>query len=128
MENDYPVAYVSQSLLPPVENYNVTELETVWATSHFHYCLYGHKVKVYIEHTAVRAVLDAPNPTGKHASWWTRVYRKGVKEVQIVYRAGKDNKSADAFSRAPQDPTYPILKRLYKSLQYLWTELTSLVS
>ena len=28
-----------------------------------------------------------------------------MKEVQIVYRAGKDNKSADALSRAPRDTT-----------------------
>ena len=88
----------------------MTELETlavVWAMSHFHYYLYGHNVKVYTDHTAVPAVLDAPNPTGKHARWWTRVYGKGVNKVQIVYRAGEDNKSADALSRAPQSHTPP---------------------
>ena len=106
----HPIAYASRSLSPPEKNYSVTELETlavVWAMSNFHYYLYGHRVKVYTDHTAVRAVLDAPNLTGKHARWWTRVYGKGVKEVQIVYRAGKDNKSADALSRAPQNPTPP---------------------
>ena len=100
----HPIACASRSLSPPEKNYCVMELETlavVWATSHFHYYLYGHKVKVYTDHTAVRAVLEAPNPTGKYARWWTRVYSKGVKEVQIVYQAGKDNKSADALSRAP---------------------------
>ena len=104
----HPIAYASRSLSPPERNYGITELETlavVWSMSHFHYYLYGHKVTVYTDHTAVRAVLDAPNPTGKHARWWTRVYGKGVKEVQIVYRAGKDNKSADALSRAPQSDT-----------------------
>ena len=103
----HPIAYASRSLSPSEKNYSVTELETlavVWAMSHFHYYLYGHNVMVYTDHTAVKAVLDTPNPTGKHARWWTRVYGKGVKEVQIVYRAGKDNKSADALSRAPQDP------------------------
>ena len=103
----HPIAYASRSLSPSEKNYSVTELETlavVWAMSHFHYYLYGHNVKVYTDHTAVKAVLDTPNPTGKHARWWTRVYGKGVKDVQIVYRAGKDNKSADALSRAPQDP------------------------
>ena len=74
--------------------------------SHFHYSnyLYGHKVNVYTDHTAVKAVLDVPNLTSKHARLWTRVYRKGVKEAQIT---GKDNTSADAFSRSPQDHTPP---------------------
>ena len=87
----------------------MTELETlavVWAMSHFHYYLYGHKVKVYTDHTAVKAVLDAPNPTGKHARWWTRVYGKGIKEVQITHGAGKVNVNADMLSRSPQ-ATHP---------------------
>ena len=57
--------------------------------------------------TAVRAVPETLNPTDKHARWWMRVYGKGVKELQIVYRVGKDNKSADTLSRAPRDPTSP---------------------
>ena len=44
-------------------------------------------------------------PTSKHGRWWTRVYGKGVNNVQIVYLAGKDNESADALSRAPQSYT-----------------------
>ena len=101
----HPITYASRSLPPPEKNYSVTELETlavVWAMSHFHYYLYGHKVKVYTNHTVVKAVLDAPNPMGKHARWWTRVYGKGIKEVQITHRAGKVNVNADALSRSPQ--------------------------
>ena len=101
----HPIAYASRSLSPPKKDYSVTELEMLavdWAMSHFHYYLYGHKVKVYTNHTAVKAVLDAPNLTGKHARWWTRVYVKGIKEVQITHRAGKVNVNVDAFSRSPQ--------------------------
>ena len=57
---------------------------------------------MYTDHPAVKAVLETPNPSGKHARWWTRVYGRGVKEVQIVYRAGRENTTADALSRSPQ--------------------------
>ena len=53
------------------------------------------------DHSAVKAVLETSNPTGKHASWWTKVYGSGVRDVTIIYRAGRDNASADALSRSP---------------------------
>ena len=52
----------------------------------------------------MKAILETPNPTGKHARWWTKVYGRGVKELIIKYRAGRENKSADALSRGPRDP------------------------
>ena len=48
----HPIAYASQSLSPPEKNYSVMELETlavVWAMSHVHYYLCGHKIN---NHTA----------------------------------------------------------------------------
>ena len=103
----HPVAYASRALNPSEKNYSVTELETlavVWAVTHFHYYLYGNRVTVLTDHSAVKAVLETSNPTGKHARWWTRVYGRGVKEVSIKYRAGRENASADALSRHPQGP------------------------
>ena len=47
-------------------------------------------------------VLETPNPSSKHARWWTKVYGSGVKNIQILYRAGKGNLNADALSRNPQ--------------------------
>ena len=102
-----PVAYASRALNPSEKNYSVTELEllaVVWAVTHFHYYLYGNKVTVLTDHSAVKAVLETSNPTGKHARWWTRVYGRGVKEVSIKYRAGRENASADALSRHTQEP------------------------
>ena len=67
-----PVAYASHALSAPERNYSITELETLavgWATSHFHTYLYGNCVTVYTNNSAVRAVLQTPNPTGKHARW-----------------------------------------------------------
>ena len=59
---------------------------------------------VLTDHTAVRAALEAPSPSGKHTWWWTRVDGRGMKEVQIVYRAGRENVGADALSRSPHAP------------------------
>ena len=108
-DNDklHPVSYASRALSAAEKNYSITELETlavVWAISHFQHHLYGNTVTVYTDHTAVKAVLETPNPTGKHARWWTKVYGRGVKEVRIIYRAGKENRNADALSRSPVSP------------------------
>ena len=80
----HPVAYASRALNKAEKSYSVTELETlavVWAVSHFHSYLYGNKVTVLTDHSAVKAILETPNPTGKHARWWTKVYGRGVKRV-----------------------------------------------
>ena len=59
---------------------------------------------IITDHSAVKPVLEAPNPTGKHARWWTRVHGSGIRSVHITYRPGRDNKSADALSRSPVAP------------------------
>ena len=100
----HPVAFASRSLSPVEGNYGVTDLETlavVWAMQHFRAYLYGHKVTVITDHSAVKTVLGAPNSNGKHARWWLKVFSSGVKDVQIVYRRGRDNDRADALLRNP---------------------------
>ena len=101
----HPVAYASRSFTAAERNYSVTELETlavVWGITHFIAYLYGCDVTVVTDHTAVKAILQTPNPSGKHARWWTKVYASGVKNVKIQYRPGRLNSSADALSRSPQ--------------------------
>ena len=103
----HPVAYASRGLSRAETNYSVTDLETlavVWAITYFHSFLYGHDVTVLTDHTAVKAVLETPNPSGKYARWWTRVYGRGVRNVKIIHRSGKTNLSADALSRCPHSP------------------------
>ena len=103
----HPVAYASRALNTAEKNYGVTELETlavVWGITHFRLYLYGGDVTIITDHSAVKPVLEAPNPTGKHARWWTRVYGRGIKSITIMYRAGKENAAADALSRSPVFP------------------------
>ena len=57
---------------------------------------------VYTDHAAVRAVLERPNPSAKHARWWTKVYGSGIKNLKIAYRPRRVNANADALSRGPQ--------------------------
>ena len=103
----HPVAYASRALSDQEKRYAITELETlavVWAMSHFHCYLYGHDVTVLTDHSAVKAVLCNPGGSSKHARWWTRVYGAGIRNVDIIYRAGRDNANADALSRQPHLP------------------------
>ena len=100
----HPIAYASRALNRAKKNYSVTDLETlaaVWGITHFRSYLYGRSVRVLTDHSAVKAVLETSNPTGKHARWWTRVYGSGVRDVTIVYCSGRENTSADALSRSP---------------------------
>lgn len=101
----HPVAYVNRATSPPERNYGITDLETlavVWSLSHFKPYLYGQQVKIFTDHTAVKAVLQNPAASGKHARWWSKVYESGIGNVEICYRRGKDNQNADALSRCPQ--------------------------
>ena len=41
----------------------------MWVIIHFVPQLYGHDVTVLTDHTAVKAMLQTPNPSGKHARW-----------------------------------------------------------
>ena len=100
----HPVAYTSRALSHTEKRYAITDLETlaiVWAVTHFHAYLYGHDVLVYTDHSAVRAVLETPSASGKHARWWSKLFSSGLRSIKIVYRPGKDNVSADALSRCP---------------------------
>jgi len=77
-------------------------------------CSSMETVRIFTDLSAVKAVLLAPNPSGKHARWWTRVYGSGIQEVDIVYRPGKRSANADALSRSPlPDSTTGVAEERY---------------
>ena len=81
-------------------------MAVVWAISHFHAYLYGNNITVYTDHSTVKAVLETPSPSAKHAQWWSQVYVSGVHNVRIVYHAGRENIIADALSRNPSSTDF----------------------
>ena len=59
---------------------------------------------IYTGHTTVKAVLEIPNLTGKHACWWSKIHVSVIGEVNIMHGAGKENRHVDALSRQPIKP------------------------
>ena len=99
----HPVAYASRALSPTEElhHYGAGDPGSGMGCYPLHYYLYGHNIKIFTDHTAVKAVLGAPQSNGKHARWWSKVSGSGIKAVEIVYCSGKENTNADALSRQP---------------------------
>ena len=88
-------------MYPQERRYEVIELDTlavVWAVTHFHTYLYGH---VFTDRSAVKAVLEMPSVSGKHSRWWSKLFGNGVRNIQITYRAGRENANADTLSHCP---------------------------
>ena len=66
----HTVSYASRFLSSPEKNYSISELETlavVWAIQHYRAYLCGHEVTVVTDHSAVKAILETPSPSGKYA-------------------------------------------------------------
>ena len=74
--------------------------------SHFHAYLYGHDVHVFTDHSVVKAVLETPSPSGKHAWWWSKIFGSGLRNIHIIYRVGRENANADALLRCPVGGDY----------------------
>lgn len=86
------------------KNYGISEMEAlavVWAVKHFCSYLYGHHCDVYTDHSALKALLNTPHPSGKLACWGMAIQEL---DLTILHHAGKHNSSADALSRAPVPP------------------------
>ena len=49
----------------------------------------------------MKAILGAPNLTGKHARWWSKVYGSSKTQVNIVHHSGKKNRHDDCLSCQP---------------------------
>lgn len=99
----HPISYVSHALSNSEKIYLITEI-----TDHLGCCLGDIALQLQplwsLCDWAVKAVVETPSLSGKHTRWWMKVHSRGVKDVHIVYRAGKENVNADALSRSPHAP------------------------
>ena len=50
----HPIAFASQVLTPAERITDLETLAVVGAVSHFHYYLYGHRVTIITDHSAVK--------------------------------------------------------------------------
>src|SRR3569832_733061 len=98
---EHPIAYASRSLRQAEKNYPITELETLavveWV-KYFRPYLFQQKVQVLTDHTAVKAVLQKENSSGRIARWGLAL---ADIQLDIIPRKGTANGNADAFSRLP---------------------------
>ena len=74
----------------------------LYIITHFHSYLYSHSVTFHTDNSAAKATLMTPNPSGKDAYWWTKVYEAGVKDIHIVHLAGKLKLNVSVLSKSPQ--------------------------
>ena len=97
----HPVAYASRYLHKHEQNYHITELETlaiVWAVKYFRAYILGHHCLVLIDHAACVSLLNKVNPSAKLARWALIIQEM---DLEICYRPGKANASADTLSGIP---------------------------
>ena len=100
---EMPVAFYSRQLQGAEKNYTITELETLAIVSslkHFAFYVYGISLVVYTDHKACTALLTSSvlNARLKRMAEYLQ-----DKDINIVYRPGKESSNADGFSRQYDD-------------------------
>ena len=96
----HPVGYASKTLTKPEQKYSTTELEcyaVLWGIEKFHHYLYGRKFKVITDHQPLTWLMKNENSLkGRRARW---VLRLLPYDFEIIHKAGRKHKNADALSR-----------------------------
>ncbi len=92
------IDYASRVLNSAESKYSVTHLEAlavVWALQHFRDLIFGYRITVYTDHSALTQLFTGKNFTGRLARWYLTVMQF---EPEIKYLPGKPNTVADALS------------------------------
>ena len=95
------LAYMSKSLNTHERTYCVTRKEllaVIVALKKFHTYLYGQKVFLRTDNSAVSWMKNLKTPTGQMARW---IQELGVYDLTVVHRKGRKHTNADALSRVP---------------------------
>ena len=100
---ELPVAFFSKQLQQAERRYSITELETlaiVAAIKHFEFYIYGTHVTIYTDHKACTALLTS---TALNNRLKRMVHYIQDKDLNIIYRPGKESTNADGLSRQFDD-------------------------
>ena len=95
------LGYFSKSLSKTERVYCVTRKEllaVVLALKHFHPYLYGRKIILRTDNSAVSWMRSLKAPSGQTARWLERVAEY---DLEVIHRAGKSHGNADALSHLP---------------------------
>ena len=95
------ISYASRTLSKSERRYCVTRKEllaVVFGCKHFRHYLYGHKVIVRTDHSALRWLLNFKDPQGQVARW---IEFLGTYDIEIRHRPGAKHCNADSLSRHP---------------------------
>ena len=95
------IAYASKTLNRAEENYCVTRRELlaiVTFLKHFRHYLYGQRVRVRTDHSALKWLLNFKNPEGQLARWLEVITQY---QLTLEHRAGRIHMNADSLSRRP---------------------------
>ena len=101
----FPVGYGGRSLSKQEKNYTVTEIEMLTVLEgikHFHTFLANRRFIVQTDHCSLKYIKSLRLATGRLSRW--ALFLMGY-NFDVVYRKGKDNQVADAFSRREYTPT-----------------------
>src|ERR1035438_5241613 len=93
------IAYASHGIHGSEENYGVTKLEclaVIWAIKHFRCYLVGMQFDLVTDHSALRGLMNSPNPMGIFAQW---IAYLAEFTFTVIYRPGHLNANADFLSR-----------------------------
>ena len=99
--NEHVISYSSKAFTGAEKRWTTTEKEAyavVWALTHYHAYVYGHKVIVFTDHRPLQWLRALKNPNGKLARW---ILRLEEYDYSIVHKPGTAMQHADALSRAP---------------------------
>jgi len=100
-----PLCFASRLVSKSEANYSITELEClalVWALKKFRNYIWGCKVLVYTDHSALCWLMTKRDLAGRLARWKLSIQEH---DITIIYRSGKLHVNGDSLSRYPVD--YP---------------------
>jgi hypothetical protein len=112
---DHPIYFASRQLIAAEKNYTTTEREAlgmIFAVQKFRHYLLGYPFVFYVDHDALKYLINKPDLSGRLARW---VLLLQEFTFTIVVRPGKSHGNADHISRLepfPQSQLEPLNDKL----------------